>query len=47
MKTMSARVLDPQHLELDAPISSSAGEWVQIAIPETDAERADWQQAAR
>ena len=47
MKTMSARVLDSKHLELVEPLSSTVGEWVQIVISETDAERADWHQAAR
>lgn len=45
MKTMSAKVLDPKHLELTEPLPSTVGEWVQIAIPETDTERADWQKA--
>ncbi len=47
MKTLSARVLDPRHLELVEPLPANSGEWVEIVLPETDAELADWRQAAR
>jgi hypothetical protein len=47
MKTLSARVIDPTHLELLEPISTKAGERLEIVIPATDAEDADWRQAAR
>ena len=46
MKTVSARVLDSRHLELVEPLPPSSGEWLQIAIPETDCERADWRRSA-
>ncbi len=32
MKTLSARVLDPKHLELMEPLPSTTGEWIQIAV---------------
>ncbi len=47
MKTLSAKVIDPTHLELAEPISSIAGERLEIVIPAMDAEEADWHQAAR
>lgn len=46
MKTLSAKVLDPTHLELAEPISAPAGERLEIVIPPTSTEDADWRQAA-
>ncbi len=45
MKSLNARVLDPQHLELAEPLPSRTGEWVRILIPDVDSEDADWQKA--
>ncbi len=47
MKTLSATVIDPTHLELAEPISSRAGEHLEIVIPNQDADDADWHLAAR
>ncbi len=47
MKTLSAKVLDPKHLELAEPLPTTTGEWIQIVVRDTEAEDADWQQAAR
>ncbi len=47
MKTLSAKVIDSTHLELAEPISSTAGERLEIVIPAIDAEDADWYQVAR
>ncbi|MCP3994406.1 MAG: hypothetical protein GY722_04975 [bacterium] len=47
MKTLSAKVVDSTHLELAEPISSTAGERLEIVIPAMDTEDADWHQAAR
>ena len=41
MKTLSARVLDPKHLELAEPLPSTTGEWVRIVVRGTDAEASD------
>ncbi len=46
MKTLSARVLDPTHLELAEPLSSRAGEWVRVLVSKKDTEDADWQRSA-
>ncbi|HEX9733196.1 MAG TPA: hypothetical protein VGG06_14575 [Thermoanaerobaculia bacterium] len=46
MKTLSARVLDPKHLELAEPLPPTTGEWIRIGIPDTDDEALDWRQAA-
>lgn len=36
MKTLSARVLDPKHLELTEPLPPTKGEWVQIVLRDVD-----------
>lgn len=46
MKTMSARVLDPKHLELAEPLQSAKGEWIQIVVSDDDTTNADRQRAA-
>jgi hypothetical protein len=38
MKTLSAKVLDPKHLELAEPLPSTTGEWIRIVIPDADDE---------
>jgi hypothetical protein len=38
---LSARVLDPKHLELAEPLPSTTGEWVRIVVRDTDAEASD------
>lgn len=45
MKTLSAKVLDPKHLELTEPLPRAAGELVQIVIAESDAEEENWKRA--
>jgi hypothetical protein len=47
MKTISAKVLDPTHLELSQPISAAPGESIQIAIAEEGDDEALWREAAR
>ena len=47
MKTISAKVLDPTHLELSQPISAAPGESIQIAILEEGDDEALWREAAR
>jgi hypothetical protein len=42
MKTLSAKVLDPKHLELAEPLPSTTGEWIRIVIPDADDETSDW-----
>jgi len=46
MKTLSAKVLDPKHLELAEPLPSTTGEWIRIVIPDADDETSDWRRAA-
>ncbi len=47
MKTITAKVLDPTHLELSQPISASPGESIQIAIAEEGVDEGLWRDAAR
>jgi hypothetical protein len=46
MRTLSAKVVDPNHLELLESLETPSGEVVQIVVAESDAEEADWKQAA-
>ena len=36
MKTITAKILDPTHLELSQPISTQPGEFIHISIPDED-----------
>ena len=45
MKTITAKVLDPTHLELCQPISAKTGELIQVSIP-IDEEERFWRAAA-
>ena len=45
MKIISARVLDPTHLELSQPIQAKAGDQIEISIPE-DEDDHFWKAAA-
>ena len=47
MKTISAKVLDPTHLELSQPISTSPGESIQVAIAEEGDGEGLWRDAAK
>ena len=47
MKNLSAKVIDPTHLELAEPISSTVGEHLEIVISAKDTEDAEWHEAAR
>ena len=46
MKTISAKVLDPTHLELSQPISVSPGESIRIVVPDDEDDDALWKDAA-
>ena len=45
MKIISARVLDPTHLELSQPIQAKEGDMIEISIP-VDEENHLWKAAA-
>ncbi len=45
MKTISAKVLDPTHLELSQPIPAKEGDLIEISIPE-DEDDHFWKAAA-
>ncbi len=45
MKTITAKVLDPTHLELSQPILAKTGELIEVAIP-FDEEDRFWKAAA-
>ena len=47
MKTISAKVLDPTHLELSQPISIPPGELIEIAVPEEGEDESLWREAAK
>jgi hypothetical protein len=48
MRIITAKILDPTHLELSQPISVPPGEVIQISFPtESDSEMALWRDAAK
>ena len=48
MRTISATILDPTHLELSQPLEASPGDVIQISLPsDTDDEMAVWRDAAK
>ena len=48
MRVISAKILDPTHLELSQPLDASPGDMIQISLPpETDDEMAVWRDAAK
>lgn len=42
MKTLTAKVIDPTHLELSHPIMEKMGQLIQIVISESQNEKEDW-----
>jgi hypothetical protein len=42
MGTISARVIDPTHLELSQPIDLPPGESIEIAVPEPGEDEREW-----
>ena len=46
MRTISARILDPTHLELSQPLEASPGDVIEITLPSED-EMALWRDAAK
>jgi hypothetical protein len=48
MRVISAKILDPTHLELSQPLDALPGEVIQISLPSvTDDETAVWRDAAK
>ena len=48
MRVISAKILDPTHLELCQPLDASPGEVIQISLPtEEDDEMAVWREAGK
>jgi hypothetical protein len=48
MRTISAKILDPTHLELSQPLDGSPGEVIQISLStEEDDEMAVWREAGK
>jgi hypothetical protein len=48
MRVITAKILDPTHLELSQPIAGPPGELIQISLPaEFDSEMALWHDAAK
>ena len=45
MKIITAKVLDPTHLELSQPISAKTGELIEVSVP-IDEEERSWKAAA-
>jgi len=45
MKIITAKVLDPTHLELSQPIPAKAGDLIEISIPEDEHDQL-WKAAA-
>jgi hypothetical protein len=47
MRIISAKILDPTHLELSQPLDATPGDVIQISLAsETDSEMAPWREAA-
>ena len=48
MRVISAKILDPTHLELSQPLEAMPGEVIQISLPtEDDDEMVVWREAAK
>ena len=47
MRTITARILDPTHLELSQPILAEPGESIQISIPDEGENDRLWREAAK
>ncbi len=47
MKIITAKILDPTHLELSQPIPTKPGESIQLSIPDEDEEDRLWREAAK
>lgn len=48
MRVISAKILDPTHLELSQPLDATPGEVIQITLPTaSDDEMAVWHEAAK
>jgi hypothetical protein len=47
MKIISAKVLDPTHLELSEPIPAMTGDLIEISIPEDGENERLWKVTAR
>ena len=47
MKLITAKIIDPTHLELQEPIPTQPGKLIRISIPEKGEDELLWQQAAK
>lgn len=48
MRVISAKILDPTHLELSQPLDATPGDVIQISLPfKTDDEMATWREMAK
>ncbi len=47
MKTITAKILDPTHLELSQPVPVQPGEVIRISIPDENEEDRLWQEAGK
>jgi hypothetical protein len=48
MRVISAKILDPTHLELSQPLEASPGDVIQISLPsELDDETTVWRDAGK
>jgi hypothetical protein len=48
MRVISAKILDPTHLELSQPLDATPGDVIQISLPaQTDDEMAPWREAGK
>ena len=47
MKVITARIVDPTHLELNVPISVQPGKLIQISIADEDEDENSWREAAK
>ena len=47
MKIITAKILDPTHLELSQPISAQPGEFIHISIPDKNEEDRLWRKEAK
>lgn len=47
MKIITAKILDPPHLELSQPVPAPPGVLIYISIPDEDEEDRLWREAAK
>ena len=48
MRVISAKILDPTHLELSQPLHASPGDVIQISLPnDSEDDMAVWREAAK